>query len=33
MICLACAELRDENASELCPTCGVRLIPATGDHL
>lgn len=33
MICLACAELRDENASETCPTCGVRLIPATGEHL
>lgn len=33
MICLACAELRDENASETCPTCGVRLLPATGDHL
>jgi len=33
MICLACAELRDENASETCPTCRVRLIPATGEHL
>lgn len=33
MICLACAELRDENATETCPACGVRLIPATSEHL